>query len=428
MFRKSTQPARRFGSHVALALALAAGGMVGSAVVSAPALAQKKKEEAGKGTNSKGFAAAYTPLQQAVDAGTDLQAAKAQIPTVVAAVENNHDRFIMGSMMVSLGDKLKDTALQEQGVQMMLDSGEVGPDRVGMFRYYLGKWAMDAKNFAKARTEFQASAAAGYADADPEVIIAETYFGEKNHADGLRYLADLIDRRKAAGQAIPEAWYHRGLAMAYEAKLAEQGNDYARRMLAANVNNDNWLRAFTVVSTLNKLDEQGQLDLLRLMMATDTLKERYQYQEYLNTAAKNGLPNEVLSVLKYGVGKGAFGTGDPIYLSAKELADPVAARDLRDAPNMAKEAQAAGTGRNANGAGNAFYSLGQFAEAEAMYKLALEKGAPEPDLTRTRLGMAQIQQGKFAEGKATLEQVAGTREPVAEMWIAYANAKAATGA
>jgi tetratricopeptide (TPR) repeat protein len=317
--------------------------------------------------------------------------------------------------------------MQEQGISMMLESGETPADKVGMFNYYLGKWAMDAKDYARARAAFQASAAAGYADGDPEVIQAETYFGEKNYAQGLRYLADLIDKRKAAGQQIPDAWLHRGLAMAYEAKLTAEGNDYAKRLLANNINNDNWLRAFTVVATLNKLDEASQLDLLRLMMATDALKEKYQYQEYLNNTIKAGLPNETLAVLKYGVGKGAFAQTDPIYLSSKELVDPIAARDVKDAPNMAKDARAAATGKEANGAGNAYYSLGQYADAEAMFTLALEKGGVDADLVRTRLGMAQVQQGKYAEAKTTFEAVSGARVPVAAMWAAYANSKATAG-
>ncbi|MGX7895205.1 hypothetical protein [Tsuneonella sp. HG222] len=430
MYRKSTQHARRFGSHVALALALAGGGVLGSAVIATPALAQKKKEEVkeSKPTNSKAFAAAYTPLSAAVTAGTDLQAAKAMVPGVQATIETNHDKYLMGNVMISLGDKLKDVALQEQGIQLMLDSGEVPADKLGQFHYYIGKFALDAKDFPKARAAFERSAAAGFAEGNPEVVIAETYFGEKNYPQGLSYLGGLIEQRKAAGQEVPAAWYQRGLAMAYESKVPELGNEWANRLLSNSTDNDSWLRAFTVVGTLNKVDEQGQLDMLRLMRLTDTLKEKYQYQEYIDTTIRNGLPSETLAVINYGVGKSAFGTSDPVYLSAKEAADPMIARDARDIPGLAKDAQAASTGRNANGAGNAFYSLGRYAEAEAMYKLALEKGAPDADLTRTRLGMAQIQQGKLAEGKATLEQVGGTRAPIADLWVAYANAKSSTGA
>ena len=75
------------------------------------------------------------------------------------------------------------------------------------------------------------------------------------------------------------------------------------------------------------------------------------------------------------------------------------------------------------GAGNAFYSFADYANAEAMFKLAIDKGVPEKDLALTRLGMAQIQQGKFAEGQATLAQVGGARAPVAQMWMAYAASK-----
>jgi hypothetical protein len=46
----------------------------------------------------------------------------------------------------------------------------------------------------------------------------------------------------------------------------------------------------------------------------------------------------------------------------------------------------------------------------------------------TRLGIAQAEQGKFAEAKATFAQVEGARQPIAMLWSAYADQKAAAAA
>src|SRR5699024_8792172 len=99
--------------------------------------------------------------------------------------------------------------------------------------------------------------------------------------------------------------------------------------------------------------------------------------------------------------------------------------DRKETPGIVPEARAAKDGRVAYGAANAFYSFGDYANAEAMFKLAVDKGVSEKDLALTRLGMAQIQQGKYAEGQATLAQVTGPRAPVARMWMAYAASKGA---
>ena len=75
-------------------------------------------------------------------------------------------------------------------------------------------------------------------------------------------------------------------------------------------------------------------------------------------------------------------------------------------------------------AGDVYLSLGSWAEAEEMYALALQKGGVDRDRTLTRLGIAQAQQGKKAEAKATFAQVGGARVPVARMWSAFVESRA----
>jgi TolA-binding protein len=416
MFRKST-----------LAAVLAGGLMLGGAALPAPAAAKDKKEDAKQAaTNSKAFAEAYDPLQKLVYAPTpDYAAAKGMVSNVVATVQTPHDKFVMGSLLVQLGDKLNDIGLEKQGVRLILDSGEADASKVGLFHFYLGKWSLDDKDFATARTELQAAAAAGYKEVDPEALIAETYFQGNQPAEGLTYLTNLIAKRKAAGQAIPDNWLARGLAVAFNAKLAPQGNQYAEMLLANNPSPENWLKAFTAVATLNPVDSQSELDLMRLMRLTGALKERFQYVQYVNDTTKYALANETLDVLKEAVDKGVLTTGDSLYTEAHAAALKSAESDRKETPGIVPEARAAKDGRVAYGAANAFYSFGDYANAEAMFKLAIDKGVPEKDLALTRLGMAQVQQGKYAEAKATLAQVSGERAPVAKMWLAYANAKSA---
>jgi TolA-binding protein len=164
---------------------------------------------------------------------------------------------------------------------------------------------------------------------------------------------------------------------------------------------------------------------MRLMRATGALKERFQYAQYVEDTTKFALANEALDVLKEGVDKGIFTTSDSFYTEAHTAALKTADSDRRDTPGIVPEARAAKDGKVAYGAGNAFYSFGDYANAEAMFKLAADKGLPEKDLALTRLGMAQIQQGKYAEAQATLAQVSGARAPVAKMWMAYAASKGA---
>jgi tetratricopeptide (TPR) repeat protein len=427
MFGKSTRATnRRFGSRAAMAVALATSGVLASAALTAPAHAQKKDTPRVE-SNSKGFAAVYDPFSAIVNSPSgDHAAAKAMIPSVRAAMENDVDKFTMGNALIALGGKMKDTEVQKQGLLLALESGRVSPAEVGLFNYYLGRFANEAGNYVEARRRFQASLQAGYVEGEPDVLIAETYFKNNENAEGLRYLAGLIDKRRAAGEQVPEAWYRRGQAIAYEAKLAAEAADYSQKLLNAYNTPDNWKRAFQVLQA-TPADDQATLDVLRLMRVTGALDQRQQYVSYVEMATRAGLPSEVLAVLAEGVSKGAFNSGDGFYGEQKAMAEANAAEDRVDPAKLMAEARAAASGVTAHGAGDLFLSLGNYADATAMYQIAVEKGSRDRELTLTRLGIAQLLAGQYDAGKATLAQVAGPRASVARIWTAYADSKTAAG-
>jgi hypothetical protein len=418
--------ARRFGSAITLALALA-GGAVAVAATASPAAAQNRSNRnAPKPENSEAFIAAYQPVAAIVTAETgDFASAKPQIPGLVAAVQTPDDRHVAGNIILQLGNKLKDAQLQRQGLELMVASGKTDPAQLGQFQYFIGSLAYDARDWAAARTALQAAAAAGYSgEGNPEAMIAETYFGENQAAQGLDYLKGVVERKVAAGQPVPEAWYLRALKVAYDARLSDEATEWSALLVASAPNQTNWQRALQVVGSVGTLDRQARLDLLRLMLATNSLTDRREFEDYVEIADPRIMSNEVARVLEAGLQAGVFASGDQYYSEIKTIVDQRAAQDRRDAPGLATEARGAANGTPAQNAGDVFLSLGSWAEAEEMFALALQKGGVDRDRTLTRLGIAQAQQGKKAEASATLKQVGGARAPVAQMWSAYVESRA----
>lgn len=419
MFLKTGNAYRKsrggLGSALALALALTGGAVVGTAVTASPALAQ----------NSKGFAAAYKPVADIANAPDgDVNAAKAQLPGVIAAVETADDKNAAGNLSLILGNKLKDPVLQRQGLELMLASGKVDPAQVGELQFLIGNLAYNAKDYAAARPALQAAIAAGRTADNPEGLIAETYFGEGQDAQGLDYLHGLIDKRVAAGQPVPDQWLLRGLQVAYTAKLDDQTLEWSALLVQHGTSDKKWLQALQVVNSLSTADKQAQLDLLRLMALTNAMSDRREYVTYIETADPRIMANEVQRVLDAAVQAGVLTTGDQYYTEVKRVVDERAEADRKDAPQMAADARKTGSGRDAQVAGDVFLSLGSYAEAEEMFKLALEKGGADRDQILTRLGIAQVHQNKYAEAQATFAQVAGSRATIAKMWAAYADSRA----
>jgi len=408
------------GSTLALALALAGGA------ITAPALAQAQAAQAQPEYKpSRGFGKVYQPLATiANDAAGDFAAARAQLPALTAAVENEDDRYLAGNLHYSLGVKLRDRALQQQGMELMLASGKASAEATAEMNYFLGEWAYDAQQWARARQYLQAARAAGYTEGNAEGLTAESYFKEGQVAQGLTYLEGQIEQRRAAGQPAPEAWLRRALAVSYEARDAAQAGKWSAQLAAEYPTVDNWRRAWLVVDQLQSPDPKARLDLLRLMALTNALTDRDGFARYLEAIDPRIMATEAGRVLAAARTAGAFTEGDPDYARIKALVDQRAPGEPAEAAGYAAEAPRAANGRPAENAGDLYLALEDFAKAEAMFQLALTKGGIDRDAVLTRLGIAQARAGKYAEAKATFAQVAGTRASIAQLWTAYVDSKA----
>ena len=195
---------RGFGSAVTMAIAIAGGAAVVTAATTVPAAAQRSsRSNAPQTQNSEAFVTAFQPVADIVNAeGGDLAAARAQVPALVAAISTPDDRNAAGNLILMIGNKLKDAQLQRQGLELMVASGKTDPAQLGQFQYFIGSLAYDARDWAPSRAALQAALAAGYTgEGNPEAMIAETYFGENQAAQGLDYLKGLVDVRTRYGSA-----------------------------------------------------------------------------------------------------------------------------------------------------------------------------------------------------------------------------------
>jgi tetratricopeptide (TPR) repeat protein len=271
----------------------------------------------------------------------------------------------------------------------------------------------------------QAAYDAGYREEDVRPTIAESYFSGGETQQGIDYVKKVVAEEQAAGRPVNEQMIRRALRFAYEGQMADQATELSALLVTSNPTQESWKQGLQVVNAMVDLEPQAQLDLLRLMLATDALSERREYVTYIEAADVRVMSNEVQRVLAKGLQAGIFTASDDYYSEVKRLADQRAPIDQREAAGLATEARGEAQGTGAQGAGDVQMSLADYAQAEAMYQLALEKGGVDRDRNLTRLGIAQAMQGKAAEAKATLQQVSGPRAAVARMWMAYADTKSA---
>ncbi len=449
---------------MALALGVAAGGLA------LPAAAKEKKPEAPKIAPSKAFIPPYVAAKDGVDKagkrqdvldaqaavkaadnayrsasgkkardearakydasvaalGTLLQPEKDLLEKAFAVATTPDDKFIAGQLSLALGQVAFDKSMQRRGLQSMVGSGKLSPADNAKFQFYIGGLSYDMREYPAARTAFQAAIAGGYTEGGVDGLLADAYFNDNMPNEGLKVLDDAITKR---GAAAPEDWIRKGIVVSYKAKMPAQAIKFSTQLVEGYPTQENWALALSVVRDMSTFQNQEQIDLLRLMGRTNSFSEARDYIEYIQAADPRRLPAEALKIVNMGVAAGKLQMSDPFVIDAKAISTARIAEDKASLVAMERDARGANaTAATAMAAGDAFLSHDNAVKAEEMYKIALTRPGVDAPRVLTRLGIVQIDQGRFAEARETFAKVTGARVPIAQLWSAFAKSKLAAPA
>lgn len=430
MINASNLGVKRWFTGSAAALALLGGAVTAVAVTAVPAAAQKRDREPkpakpAKQQFSPAFVTAYKPAETLVNAPTrDGPAMRALVPAVIAAASTPDDKLVAGNYVYATGRAVNDTSLQLQGIEMMLSSGKVSATGVGELNSVGAQLAFQQKNYAKARTLASAAVAANYTKDDPQLLIGESYFAEQQPQQGIAALDQAIAARKAAGQPVPAGWLRRALAMSYNAKLTNEATRYAYEYATQYPSLTSWGDAIVIIRNTTDLTDPEVLDLSRLHDRTGTFREEQQYLEFVEAADPRRLPVEVVRVMDAGYASGKLARSNRFASDAYAQAKARVAQDRADVKALEQAAKASSAPmRTVMAAADTLLSHGEAARAEALYTRVIDMPGVDKPTAMLRLGIAQFDQGKFAQAKETFGKVDGRRASMARLWAAYADQK-----
>lgn len=437
--------ASRPTSALAMAIALAAGGMLTATAIEAPAYAQrdkkKKKDKEQQAEYSKEFLAAYQPIAdiQKEDA-PDYAKAKSLIPAMLATVKSDDEKNAAGGMMFNLANDMGDDELQLQGIAMMIESGKLDAATQGQLSFAAYQTYRDMNDVANARASLENAIAANYSfnatmtDGSTQQfgpdrmrwLISDLYFDQGNYAEGLNYLSGLIEARKAEGGVVPEMWVRQGLAQAYENNLTRDAVKYAAFLVESYPSDVAWGDAVIITLNGNNYENPEVLDLLRLSRRTGVYNDQRVLSEYVEVLDPRRYPGEVVAVIDEGFASGVADKTDPYLIETRGEAAGRIAGDKADLPNLARDARSPSADmKTLVVAGDTFLSYDQPAEAEEFYTKALTMAGIDLPLVLTRLGIAQYDQGKYAEAIETFGKVEGARRDLANLWAIHSAQKGA---
>jgi tetratricopeptide (TPR) repeat protein len=413
-------------SRIALGAALVLGSA--SVVATAPADAQKKKKgeaaapAASTITLTKEERAAMAPVQTAVVA-KNWAAAQAALPAATAAATSPGGRYAIGRFQLEIGLGTNNTAMQAQGLDNLIASGQVDATDLPTIYRNQGILASNAGNNAKAEASFAKAIELNPNDTETLINLAKLKESAKKPAESVQLVSRAIAVKRAAGQKVDESWYKYALRLAYDGRanpaLREASQKLSSDLVTAYPSPENWRDSLLIFRSTNNLDAAADLDLLRLMRASGSLAGERDWYDLADGLVKAGNYAEAKAVLDDGMAKRMIDSKKPYFADLSRLINTRMTGDRASLGGEESKAMAAATGVNAVKIGDAFYGYGEHAKAIALYRAALTKGGVDANLVNTRLAMALLASGDRAGAETAFRGLTGPRQNLGAYWLAW---------
>jgi tetratricopeptide (TPR) repeat protein len=416
-------------TSTAIGLTLALGAMTVTAVTPAAA----KKAEAAAGPNfSAAFRAAAQPLQKAIQA-SDYATAKGALPAAQAAASTDDDKYQVSLMALIIAQNTKDTAGNPDAVGMkaaadgIIASGKAPPEQLKQVLAMKGQLAYNSGDFAGADAAFTQLAQQNPGDGDTAITLAQVKVREGRTAEALPIIDHAIQTRQAANQPVPEDWWRRALSISFDSKPPQPDGviKYGLGLIAGYPSPKAWRDVLETYRETVKLDQQTDLDTMRLMRVNSALAGERDYYEYAQLANDKGFPGEAKAVIDEGISSNMVENKSLATSKAlneiKALAGSKVATDKASLPALDKRARAGADGKMALNTADAYLGYNMFPQAVDLYKVALQKGGVDPNIVNVSLGMALARSGQKAAALQAFGAVTGQRQAIAQYWTIWTN-------
>jgi tetratricopeptide (TPR) repeat protein len=366
---------------------------------------------------------------QAAASGYDRMAQDAALAAARPVVQGAHARFAFANYQFIIGRSRNDAQMQGQAVDMLVESGLVpASDLPPLIANQASRAYQAGENPRLERllaqlVQLQPSDPVALADYAQFTAGRITNAGAAAAGQYRTSAVGLFQRalaaHLAAGRPAPESWYQRTLALAFDGRMAQPAISLARDLVTHYPNPLNWRDALNVYRQSVPPDPALDLDVRRLMRATESLTGERDYLELAQALAAASLHGEAKAVLDEGVARGMLDSGEAIVRQAVTASTRRASQERTGLVRLRTQALAAATGAPARAAGDSHFGQGQYAEAAELYRAALQKGGEDTNLVNSRLGAALALAGQRAEAEGAFRAVTGPRADLSAFWLAW---------
>jgi hypothetical protein len=378
---------------------------------------------------------ALSALQTAL-AGSDRAAQDAALAAARTAAQSPDARYALARLELEIARQRGDNEGLARAVDALVASNRGPENELVPLLANQASRAYSAGQFDRADALLQRMAQLRPSDPAIAADYAQLKARRGDRQAAVAGFAHAIELQRAAGQPVPESWYARATALAYDGRMMEQAVAFARDLVTFYPSPQNWRDAILIYRASQSppapaappgerpatqpgpADRALDLDIRRLMRATRALSGERDYLEFADQLAAADKMGEAKAVLDEGVERGMVDGNEP---AARQMRTRVAPRAQREHAGLAalRTRAASGNAAQALAAGDAYYGDGQYAVAAELYQAALQKAEGDANLINTRLGAALALAGRRSEAEAAFRAVSGPRAGLAALWLAW---------
>lgn len=282
--------------------------------------------------------------------------------------------------------------------------------------YYRGK------NYQKALEWLSQYRSNGGQNAQTLLLISQVYYLSQDYAKAATEVGKIIEADERAGR-VPQEDQLKLLA-----SCAIKQNDQAAYLIALEKlvthypRQDYWLDLIQRVALSPGFSDRLQLDVVRLRLATDTLRTSTDYLEMSQLALQAGLPGEAKKVFDQGLARSILGTGADVERQnrLRSLIESQVAEDRKTIAQTVKDAAAAAHGDALVNTGLAYVMYGDIAKGLPLIEQGLKKGQlKRPGEATLHLGYAYWLAGQKAKAIRTFKTVKNPdgSGALARLWV-----------
>lgn len=350
------------------------------------------------------------------------------------AKKTPYDQHIINQLSYYAYIKSHDFNAAVKPMESLIDDGFTDPTDVKNLIKGLGVIAYQNKNYDKAVQYGERAVKGGFADANTNTLVSQSYYLKGDYRTSLKFTRSLVDQQVKGGEMPKESELEIILNSCIKLMDDSCTTHSLEQMVTYYPKPEYWQDLITSMYNSKEAEnnDSDMLNIYRLANDVGALKQAREYNDMAQLSLELGIPGEAQRVLEKGFGQSVFNDAQSRERAQRLLdkAKKEAVTDQASLPKLQQEAATASTGEKDVALGTAYLSYQKYDQAVMALQQGIEKGGlKDAAQAKLTLGIAQLKAGNKDAALKSFRDVKGddpVMQRLANLWSVRAREQGGT--